>query len=106
MIWCRCNAHLVESDDDQTPDVECCGCRGKRLQAARRRWFAARAEKPNAPDCSEASASSGSATAVAVPFVQPWAARGRATRFRAEPTMPDAHRDVKPKNTPPPRGRR
>ena len=41
MIWCRCNAHLVESDDDQTPDVECCGCNGKRLQAARRRWFAA-----------------------------------------------------------------
>ena len=41
MIWCRCNAHLVESDDDQTPDVECCGCRGKVLQAARRRWFAA-----------------------------------------------------------------
>lgn len=39
VIWCRCNAHLVESDDDQTPDVECCGCNGKRLQAARRRWF-------------------------------------------------------------------
>ena len=37
MIWCRCNAHLVESDDDQTPDVECCVCRGKILQAARRR---------------------------------------------------------------------
>ena len=41
MIWCRCNAHLVESDDDQTPDAECCACNGKRLQAARRRWFAA-----------------------------------------------------------------
>jgi hypothetical protein len=36
MIWCRCNAHLVESDDDQTPDETCCHCRGKPFAWARR----------------------------------------------------------------------
>lgn len=76
VIFCRCGAHLVESDDDQTPDETCCVCRGKSLQAARRRRFRElyaprafmcgsrrkysvdpqnrHAEKPNAPDCSEA----------------------------------------------------
>lgn len=112
VIWCRCNAHLVESDDDQTPDETCCVCRGKRLQAARRRWFLGlygskpsmcgsrrkhsldlqnrHAEKPNAPDCSEA-------------FAAPLTGRGgkAAGRYPTRASiMPDAHRDVK-HNTPP-----
>lgn len=101
MIWCRCNAHLVESDDDQTPDAECCACNGKRLQAARRRWFAAGAEKPNAPDCSEASC-----------LTRVWkvfeANRGRphasdpagSWQGQALTTMPHPHRNVKPENMP------
>ena len=79
MIWCRCNAHLVESDDDQTPDETCCACRDKPLRAARPRWYAARAEK---------------GAAQRVPAAAPLMSTCNAT-------MPDPHRDVKPENVPP-----
>ena len=81
VIWCRCNAHLVESDDDQTPNETCCVCRGKILRAARWRWYAAghiNADKR---------------AAQRVPAVAP-------LMSICHPTMPDAHRDVK-HNTPP-----